>query len=96
MWACLYLLSVKLTEEREGNEYESESNEDCAQDFNENVKKITECKIEYINANKDKSKWTFLLPIFVDSPISLYPTCIWDNTAAHFILFVNFEHFKGL
>lgn len=38
MSACLYLLSIKRTEEREGDEFESESNEGCAQNYNEDVK----------------------------------------------------------
>lgn len=38
MSACLYLLSIKRTEEREEDEFESESNEGCAQNYNEDVK----------------------------------------------------------
>lgn len=47
MSACLYLLSIKRTEEREGDEFESESNEGCAQNYNEDVKQITKYKKEY-------------------------------------------------
>lgn len=69
----MYLLSIKLTEERKDNEFERESNE--ARDYNENVKRFLNTCIRYnMNANKEKSVSIFLLSIFVDNPISL--SCI--------------------
>lgn len=50
----MYLLSIKLTEEREKNEYERELNEVCARDYSENVKRFLNIRYN-MNANKETS-----------------------------------------